>query len=180
MGMVVMPILGHYLFLLFSFFVEISPLESHHESLTWWMLCCSVQISPIRTKAFIFFFFFACKGVDCAQATAESHTVRMACIWRSGLAQVMSSPGHSFHPLTSQCRRQRPVLLALTQLCKASPPEVLEDLQGPWLQLHCSSTSPAAQSCFRQPPWVLNPREFPNKPPAVKSLSPSLYPGDQT
>ena len=174
-----MPILGHYLFLLFSFFVEISPLESHHESPTWWMPCCSVQISPIRTKAFIFFFFFACKDVDCAQATAESHC-KDGLYLKECLAQVMSSPGHSFHPLTSQSRRQRPVPLALTQLCKASPPEVLEDLQGPWLQLHCSSTSPAAQSCFHQPPWVLNPREFPNKPPAVKSLSPSLYPGYQT
>ena len=69
--MVVMRILGHYLFLLFS----VSLGRYLHWKATMSLLpdeCC-VVLSKSPPASHSFFFFFTCKDVDCPQATAESH-----------------------------------------------------------------------------------------------------------
>ena len=72
--MVVMRILGHYLFLLFS----VSLWRYRHWKATMSLLPdeCRAVLSkspPLGPSHSFFFFFSTCKDVDCPQATAESH-----------------------------------------------------------------------------------------------------------
>lgn len=168
MGMVVIPIFGDSPFPLFS----ISTWRKLHWKTTLSCSpnehCISLPISSLRPRDS----FLHKQG--CWRLTGHSWFTLQGrpTVEGSGLAQVMSLGRGSLCPMTSQCRGAKAWASRLsTTLQAALLQSSLGDLQGPLLQLHCTSTSPPAQSLLPSLPhrcWFL--RNIP-----IKLMQVNLY-----